>query len=458
MDHAAAAATRDAAAAAPSVYAVAAAAAGGMAQALWLRWGSAADGEPQHQLIALLAAAAVGTALMVWLALDRRCDGWRWRHVVMVALLPRLMLLDVAPLLEDDHHRYLWDGWRTLTALDPYRLPPAAYFGDATLDARWQDVLGGINNPHLPTIYGATLQWLFALAAALHPGSLVALKLLLAGIDAALLALLARAGLPSRWLLLYALHPLVLREASANAHPDALLALALLAALACWRQGRAFAMGIAVGLALATKVAALAALPLLWVLSPPKHGQHWRTRATCGAACALLVVYAPLSASGGSELTALFSFGSEWRFNPLLYRAFEWLGSPLAARAAAAAAVVVVIGLLAWQAKSGAGDEPWRLPPLDAALGAMLVCAPVVNPWYWLWVLPLALTCGRLWAVAAGCVACLSYVNATALPTGGWLVPAGAAPFAVAWPLALVQMAVVAVAVCLQIRGQRRSV
>jgi hypothetical protein len=125
---------------------------------------------------------------------------------------------------------------------------------------------------------------------------------------------------------------------------------------------------------------------------------------------------------------------------------------------AAAAVVVVAVGLLAWLAKRSAGGVLSRLPPLDAALGALLLCAPVVNPWYWLWVLPLALACGRLWAVAAGCVACLSYINATALPTGGWLVPAGSAPFAVAWSLALVQIVVVVLAVCLQISGRQSSV
>src|SRR5262245_27838364 len=104
--------------AAPTAWMLCAVGASGAAPAALLRWGSVADGDPQRQLLALLVAAAVGTAALVWLALDRRCEGCRWRHVVLAALLPRLLLLDVAPLLEDDHHRYLWDGWRTLAALD----------------------------------------------------------------------------------------------------------------------------------------------------------------------------------------------------------------------------------------------------------------------------------------------------------------------------------------------------
>ena len=66
--------------------------------------------------------------------------------------------------------------------------------------------------------------------------------------------MLFRSG--ARWLLAYALHPMILKEAMVSAHPDGLVAVWLLLALLAWRRERLFFTGLLLGLAVATKVAA----------------------------------------------------------------------------------------------------------------------------------------------------------------------------------------------------------
>ena len=67
----------------------------------------------------------------------------------------------------------------------------------------------------------------------------------------------------------------------------------------------------------------------------------------------------------------------------------------------------------------------------------MLLLSPVVNPWYWLWVLALAVYLRRASVLAIGAVSALSYVNGSVLAA-----QAGLAPFVVPWPLALAQLTV----------------
>ena len=417
----------------------------GALSSLLLVWGGSpvAGANVAQQLWAVLGASALGGAALLWVALDRRFAATPLGGLLALALLLRLLAAQAGPLLEDDHFRYLWDGWRTATTLDPYRLAPSAYFGQARLPALWQDILSGINHPDTPTIYGPVQQGLFALAYAIAPGQLLPLQMLLLLVDLAVLGLLAQHGVGRRWLLAYALHPLVLREALAAAHPDGVLALLLMLSLLAWQRRLAWAVGATLGLALATKVAALVALPLL--LFSPTTGQRWRWAAMVGGSCTAVVglLYGPFLARGGSDAVALAAFGAQWRFNPLLYRGVEAAAPAAAVRPLAGLLIGVGIGVIAWRWQRTPAGMPPSLaptpPPIDAALVWLLLLSPVVNPWYWLWVLPLAVQRGRAAVAAVSVAAVLSHANSSVLAQAG-LGPGVGLAFTVAWPLTLLQL------------------
>lgn len=415
----------------------------GIANALTLLVGSHAAAA-DAALLATLAGALLGAIALCWVALDERFDGMPLAAVLGLALLLRLIALQATPLLEDDHHRYLWDGMRTATAFDPYRLPPSAFFGAEGLSTRWSDILSGINYPDIPTIYGPLLQWVFAAAHTVAPGSLGGVQAIVLLADMAVLLLLARQQIGVRMVLLYALHPLVLKEAMASAHPDGLVALWLLLAMLAWQRGRALWVGVALGLAVGTKVAALVALPLLVLCMPVGVAwTSWVSRLLAGLALSLVALYGPFIAAGGSDASALWVFGTQWLFNPLGYRLFDAVLPAGAARPVAALGVAVGLGVLAWrwQRQRLRGETVDTGPPLVGAFALLLLCSPVVNPWYWLWVLPLAVRADRRWVIAAAVAAMLSYLNTTVLSEAGWMAPVTAAEsFRVDWPVTLAQM------------------
>ena len=403
----------------------------GLVDAALLWWGS--GGSAAQQLMAVLAAAVAGSAALLWLAWERRFEQTPLVWVFALALLLRIAAAQATPLLEDDYFRYLWDGFRTATTFDPYRLPPSAFFGNSDLAPLWQDILGGINHPDITSIYGPVLQGLFAAAHAIAPGKVGALQALLVAVDLACLGLLVQQRAGKRWLLAYALHPLILKEAIASAHPDGLVALWLLLALLAWQRRRAVCIGVLLALAMATKVAALVVLPLFLV------GRGLRA-AVCAAAAfsiTLLALYLPMVAGGGSDAAGLWAFGTQWRFNPLLYRVVEVMLSPSSARAAAAALIVLGLAILARRQRSGK-----TRPRADSALLLLLLLSPVVNPWYWLWALGPAMMATRLAVVAVAAVGALPYINSTVLKEAGWLAAGGS--FGVSWPITALQLLVLA--------------
>ena len=422
----------------------------GVLQACALVWGS--GGAPSAQLLAVLTAAALGSLALLWIAFDANLSRMPLVWVFSLALLLRLVAVQAEPLLEDDHFRYLWDGMRTAQHFDPYLQAPSAFFGPNDLAQPWQDILSGINNPDVPTIYGPVLQAFFALAYYLAPGQIGAIQGLLLLVDLGCMALLAQQRVGTRWLLAYALHPLILKEAMASAHLDGMVALWLLLALLAWQHRRMRWTGALLGLAVATKVAALVVVPLF--LFAHLGGRFfWRTSAALafGFVLALALVYLPFLAAGGSDAAGLKTFAEQWRFNPLLFRLIEAIAPTDMARPVAGLLIAAGVAALAWgQRRATTEGSNAAMPPVASAFLLLLLLSPVVNPWYALWALGPAIA-GRqplaaALSVAFGCVGVLAYLNGSVLPqAAGWAFNGSAAPFAVAWPVALVQLAVLMV-------------
>lgn len=351
------------------------------------------------QLLGLGVALALGAGVALYVWRTPALDALTPRAIILLGLALRLLSLLAMPILEDDHFRYLWDGYRYATAGTPYGPAPAAFFDDATVPPAFQHILDSINYPDIPTIYGPLMELMFLAGYALAPAQVWALQLFNAVGDTVLLLLLARTGARPRALLLYAVSPLVLMESVMTAHPDALVGLLGLAGLVGAR--RPWLRGVLLGLAAAFKAPVLILLPFLL--------RRGGARALGGFALALMACYLPVLLRAGSDLPALGLFARQWHFNPLLFAAIEALAGGGLARPLAGlflAALLLLIYRQDWRA-------PAPVPAADLALGALLVLAPVVNPWYVLWLLPFAVLRPSRCALGATFVLPLSYWNSS---------------------------------------------
>jgi alpha-1,6-mannosyltransferase len=454
-----------------------------IANAFVLVMASSATGlsSPRVQLIAVMTHCALGAVLVFWVYWDQRFERTPYLLIFGLAIALRLIAAMANPLLEDDHYRYLWDGFRTATAFNPYALAPSEFFSNSALGDAWQEILSGINHPELPTIYGPVLQYLFALAYFINPGKLGAIQGLLLILDLLVIVLLMIERVPSPWVLIYAIHPAITKEVMASAHPDIVVGLFLVLACMAWRRSRPYLTGALLAAAIATKLPAiLGGMLLVWaaarkepavpVHSPNSTIAPWLKRTSWRALfpdwpwvfasvssmlAVLALLYLPFWWASGSEWASLMIFGERWKFNPLLFRLLELLLPTGWARPTALIAFLLsAVGLLLMWRKQKTG-----CPPIDLAVMALLFVAPVVNPWYWTWGLAMAALCNRPLVSLLACLGGFSYLNSTVLSEASLIqAPELGLSYSVPWLVTLLQIVLMFAVVMLYRRNSKRVV
>ncbi len=326
---------------------------------------------------AILFTAFVALALYVVRRYDRvGASGERaalWT-VIVWALVFRLTLVSLTPTLSDDIYRYLWDGRVQLAGVNPYRYAPNDPALASLRDLHWSF----INHQEIATIYPPLSQWIFRLAAGVSP-TLLMQKIALLLWDVATLILLALV-LPS-WgrspvlSLMYAWHPLVITEVAGSGHNDPLGIFWLMLGLWLWTRKRPHLAAAAWGIGTLGKIAP--AMMGLWLLA---RRSRWRSLGwlllTAG------IGSLPFLRGLGHAAMGWDHYGRPWEFNSSLYAILTWLGSaPWLARTLClgcwtAAALVI----------ARRGNDPRVFAWMLAALAVL--CSPVVEPWYVLWLVP----------------------------------------------------------------------
>ena len=239
------------------------------------------------------------------------------KQLLVVAVIARLLLIPMMPNLSDDIYRFVWDGRLLYQGYDPFAyLPSEIMRGEAAVDALGIDpeLYDQLNSPNYYTIYPPVNQAVFALAAWLSPtsvrGSAIIIRLIIIAAELLTLWLLIRLlntepysrrhptsndecrgkkissfiiqhslfdihflqtvqdekkrpyHPPPRAVLLYALNPLVIIELTGNLHFEALMITFVLGSVYLLRQQKLVLSGVALALAVCTKLVPLIFLPL----------------------------------------------------------------------------------------------------------------------------------------------------------------------------------------------------
>ncbi|HEX8880616.1 MAG TPA: glycosyltransferase 87 family protein [Candidatus Acidoferrum sp.] len=292
-----------------------------------------------------------------------------------LAAVWHIQFLRTPPGLDDDIHRYLWDGRVQRLGYNPYILVPSnpALAGLHTSETRT------LNNPEVPSPYPPGAQLFFRAVTTIHE-STFALKVAFVICDMAivfvLLDVLRRTQRPGHWVLAYAWHPLLATEVAGSGHVDIVgVLLLLVSAAALLRRWRAVA-AIAFGLAVAVKLLPIVLLPLYW--------KRVRLRDAVLAAAVLGLLYVPFLDHGRIPFGSLGTYVQRFRFNDPVFATVERVTAPQVV-----AALAVLVGLLTatWMRRRPA---EWSSDAFAWPMAASLLCAPVVYPWYMLWLLPFA--------------------------------------------------------------------
>ena len=299
------------------------------------------------------------------------------RRVIVIGLVLaaawQLLFLLKPPGWDDDIRRYVWDGRVQRLGYNPYLTAPS----DPALRGLHTAETLTLNNPDLPTPYPPGAELFFRAVTSIHE-STFALKVAFVICDWAivfvLLDVLRRSRQGAHWVLAYAWHPLLATEVAGSGHIDIVGALLLLvSAAALARRWREVAT-VAFGLAVAVKFLPIVLLPLYW--------KRVRVRDGALAALALGLLYVPFLNHGRIPTGSLGTYVKYFRFNGPLFAMLERVANPqLVAGAAVLAGFLTAIWLRSKFAESSSNTFAWPM-------AAPLLCAPVVYPWYLLWMLP----------------------------------------------------------------------
>jgi alpha-1,6-mannosyltransferase len=302
----------------------------------------------------------------------------KFQHRVIViglvlAALWHLPFLLMPPGADDDIHRYVWDGRVQRLGYNPYIVVPS----DPALSGLHTPETRTLNNADLPSPYPAGAQLFFRAVTAIHE-SVSALKVAFVVCDLAivllLLDILRRSRQGAQWVLAYAWNPLLATEVAGSGHIDIVGVLLLLVSFAALeRRWRAVA-ALAFGLAVAVKLLPIVLLPLYW--------KRVRMRDAALAAVVLGLLYVPFFNHGRIPIGSLGTYVQSFRFNDPVFATLERVVAPQLV-----VGLAVLVGFLTaiWLRST---TPEWSSDAFAWPMAASLLCAPVVYPWYLLWLLP----------------------------------------------------------------------
>lgn len=330
----------------------------------------------------------------------------------VLAVLVRLSFLDLDPIGSDDVYRYVWDGKVQASGINPYLYAPNA--GELK-DLRSERLPALVNHPDMKTVYFPLTQWLFALCYHLSGEALWAYRLLAVLAEIATIATLVllclRLGIPAKFVLLYALCPLPILTFGLDAHLDA-FGLAFLVLALLFHHGGQRSLGlVCAGLSICVKPVGV--LLLLYFFLQEKTLAS-RLRIVLMPAAIVALTFVPYLGTP-HFLEALGTFTAHWTFNGAL---FETLNAFIAdnQKTRIICGTVFAVALLALYRFRHPG-----LGTLHDSFLLLLLCSPVVHPWYVTW-LAVLLPVARRWSgiVYAATVSLTSFTVLAYTLRGTW--------------------------------------
>jgi hypothetical protein len=327
--------------------------------------------------------------------------------------------LRLPPGPDDDIHRYVWDGRLQRLGYNPYLVVPS----DPAVKELHTPETRNLNNPDLPSPYPAGAQFFFRAVTAIQESTFafkVAFVICEFAIVLLLLDLFRFTGKAAHLVLAFAWNPLLAIEVAGSGHIDIVGALLLLvSAAALVRRWQATA-AVGFALAVAVKFLPVVLLPLYW--------KRVRVRDAALAAVAVGLLYVPFLNHGRIPIGSLDTYVHAFRFNGPVFAAFDHVAPPQLL-----AGLAVLVGLVTaalFRRASLRSVAPDCSPDQFAwPMAASLLCAPVVFPWYLLWLLPFLTSASTMlmiaWTVSIIPVYVMWHLRTLGHPWGalpGWIM------------------------------------
>jgi hypothetical protein len=185
----------------------------------------------------------------------------------------------------------------------------------------------------------------------------------------------------------YAWSPLVVKETINSAHYDVIPTFFLMGAVALLLRGKWRFAYASLALAALGKLYPVFLFPFFLWRTKAIEGWSMMLRAIAIAVILMVAGYAPFWRAGWGLWQGTVAFAEQWQTNSLL---FPLLNASVGNRWVANFVIVAMLGIIAVSMiRQSALEEPRSfLWSLFVMLGALFLCSPVGDPWYFVWLVP----------------------------------------------------------------------
>lgn len=322
-----------------------------------------------------------------------------WVYTISI----RFLVLFIPIGLSDDVYRYVWDGHIQHNGINPYLFSP----DHVSLDPYRTNWSSNINNPHINSPYPPFAQILFFIITSFTSDiglSIILIRIMIVGFDLGTIIIvkmiLKHFSLPQRRIVIYAWSPLVIFEFAGNGHIDSIAVffslLALYFILAKVNPRYKIISPISLSIAFMSKVYPIILLPYLVT--------KWNLKEFFTFLFTTIILVLPFTNNGINPFypKGQQSFVRYFNFNESVFRIYEnYLGTYFndpekIARNHYIILMIIVSGLLYAQyiSLSRIANQTKININIFSSFRYILLIAlllsPDVQPWYVIWMLPLA--------------------------------------------------------------------
>ena len=296
--------------------------------------------------------------------------------MLAAGIIIRIAFVNFQPVGSMDYTRYLWDGKVQSAGINPYQYSPD---DPALQNLHSKNLPRLVTFPDIKTIYPPLSQWIFYTAYKIGGESYLGLKILIIIFELftmlGIYLILKKLKLPVKYILLYALCPLVIFQFSIDAHLDVFGLTFLIFSIYYYLDRKIIVSAIFLGASICIKPLALILIPIFFFneKEPVKRIQILSIPILLS-----VLMYLPYTFSGHPFQT-LINFTENWTFNGIIFDIFDsFIHNNQITRSICALLLIIAYLPVIFSREK-------VLTKIYLSVFLLLIFSPVVHPWYAAW-------------------------------------------------------------------------
>ena len=296
--------------------------------------------------------------------------------LIGLSILIRIMFLFVHPIGSDDYYRYVWDGKVQASGINPYQYAPD---NNALISLHTKTLPEKINFADMKTIYPPLSEIIFYFAYLIGGESYIGIKLLLLIFDllsmTGIFLILKKIKLDFKYLLIYALCPLIIFQFFIDAHLDGFGLPLMVFAIYLFLDNKKIFSYILIGFSICIKPLAIILIPILFFT---EKDFKEKIKIVLIPAFICVIMYLPFVFTG-SPFQALIKFTENWTFNGVVFNLLDSFIHDNQRTRLICAVLLFVFYLPVILSKKDLFDK------IYLSIFLLFIFSPVVHPWYLTW-------------------------------------------------------------------------